>query len=471
MTEQTNQSSSGDQPDLNGPNMSVQKRFKRYIVYGLAVVAACGVGFLSGKVSTGNDASNHVKEDFTVSGELFSYSKHEDKPERTSEEIQKRLSSMFGKHVYLSKVDGSAVYIAVVNGSMYYVDNTGSILIRDAELYSLDRQEIVSARFESELDYSKQLASARTTSQTSLTSFLGSKEQPTLSQQQTKREGAVSSQSNQIKASHSDAVVHKQAPMQQRQREANEVADVDLNNVLGNMSIENSSGEPINPVLMEMAENLDVNSPKFEDQCITIATGVTDITRQTRLFEAMPEANRTREKCGYVYAQKALPQLPDKQLIVYKAQGEEKAVINIMSDYTCGYCARFHRRIPKLNEAGITVRVFPYGRADYFVRDSTQPTVLASNMAAALCEEPERRSVVFDDLLLNARTYAAKPYPDSTPTDACMSLSIVYKLIGNVFNFTHNTPMVFYDNGIFQYGDALTSADAVIKRALEDNVS
>lgn len=54
--------------------------------------------------------------------------------------------------------------------------------------------------------------------------------------------------------------------------------------------------------------------------------------------------------------------LSESQMIVYKAKNE-KAHITVFTDVDCGYCRMLHKEVPKLNEAGVTVRYLAYPRA------------------------------------------------------------------------------------------------------------
>jgi len=49
-------------------------------------------------------------------------------------------------------------------------------------------------------------------------------------------------------------------------------------------------------------------------------------------------------------------------MVVYKADNE-KRVVTVFTDVTCGYCGKLHRSIPELNELGITVRYIGYPRS------------------------------------------------------------------------------------------------------------
>lgn len=48
--------------------------------------------------------------------------------------------------------------------------------------------------------------------------------------------------------------------------------------------------------------------------------------------------------------------------ITFKAK-DEKYVISVFTDITCGYCRKFHQEIDELNDAGVTVRYLAFPRA------------------------------------------------------------------------------------------------------------
>jgi thiol:disulfide interchange protein DsbC len=50
-------------------------------------------------------------------------------------------------------------------------------------------------------------------------------------------------------------------------------------------------------------------------------------------------------------------------MIVFKATGERKAVINVFTDVDCVYCQRLHLEVPELAEMGVEVRYLGYPRA------------------------------------------------------------------------------------------------------------
>ncbi len=61
-------------------------------------------------------------------------------------------------------------------------------------------------------------------------------------------------------------------------------------------------------------------------------------------------------------AKQELNAIPDSRLAVFPAQGNEKAVLNVLTDTSCPYCQKLHQEVGFLQEAGITVRYFPYPR-------------------------------------------------------------------------------------------------------------
>lgn len=48
--------------------------------------------------------------------------------------------------------------------------------------------------------------------------------------------------------------------------------------------------------------------------------------------------------------------------IVFPAEGDEKAVLAVFTDTSCGYCQQLHREIGYLQEAGISVHYYPFPR-------------------------------------------------------------------------------------------------------------
>lgn len=61
--------------------------------------------------------------------------------------------------------------------------------------------------------------------------------------------------------------------------------------------------------------------------------------------------------------QSAMRSISESSMIVYPAKGKQTHFITVFSDIDCPYCAKLHKEIPALNEAGITVRYLGYPRS------------------------------------------------------------------------------------------------------------
>jgi thiol:disulfide interchange protein DsbC len=57
-----------------------------------------------------------------------------------------------------------------------------------------------------------------------------------------------------------------------------------------------------------------------------------------------------------------LSEFEQSDLVVFAANGEQKAVLNVFTDTSCPYCQKLHEEVDKLQDAGITVRYLPYPR-------------------------------------------------------------------------------------------------------------
>ncbi len=59
----------------------------------------------------------------------------------------------------------------------------------------------------------------------------------------------------------------------------------------------------------------------------------------------------------------ALAGFAQEDMVVYPADGEEKAVLRVFTDTTCPFCRRLHQEVPALQAAGVTVRYLPFPRS------------------------------------------------------------------------------------------------------------
>lgn len=76
----------------------------------------------------------------------------------------------------------------------------------------------------------------------------------------------------------------------------------------------------------------------------------------------LEKARNITEESRRTYAADELTAIDDSRLVVFPASGEEKTRLHVFTDTTCGYCQKLHAEIPRLQEAGITVRYLPFPR-------------------------------------------------------------------------------------------------------------
>lgn len=79
------------------------------------------------------------------------------------------------------------------------------------------------------------------------------------------------------------------------------------------------------------------------------------------------------------------------QMIVYKAKNE-KYVVTVFTDITCGYCVKLHHDIQKYNDLGITIRYLAFPRQG-------PNSDVAQQMAAIWCAKD--RKTALNDAKLN----------------------------------------------------------------------
>ena len=110
---------------------------------------------------------------------------------------------------------------------------------------------------------------------------------------------------------------------------------------------------------------------------------------QERGILNVSEQNRGKKRV------KALSTLKDENLVVFKAEGEEKGEVIAFTDTSCGYCQKFHAEIPELNKLGVTVKYVAWPR--YGVQSPAGKVIsdvwCAKDRANAMTMAKTRRSV------------------------------------------------------------------------------
>ncbi|MFK8042784.1 DsbC family protein [Congregibacter sp.] len=58
----------------------------------------------------------------------------------------------------------------------------------------------------------------------------------------------------------------------------------------------------------------------------------------------------------------AIAAVPEKNVIVFPAEGETLSSITVFTDVSCFYCQKLHKEVPELNRRGVEVRYLAYPR-------------------------------------------------------------------------------------------------------------
>ncbi|MFQ6370865.1 bifunctional protein-disulfide isomerase/oxidoreductase DsbC [Shewanella sp. YIC-542] len=75
----------------------------------------------------------------------------------------------------------------------------------------------------------------------------------------------------------------------------------------------------------------------------------------------------------------------EDQMLVYKAKNE-KYVVTVFTDVTCGYCRKLHNQMQQYNDLGITIRYLAYPRQGV-------PSVVADEMEAVWCSKDPKKAM------------------------------------------------------------------------------
>lgn len=111
--------------------------------------------------------------------------------------------------------------------------------------------------------------------------------------------------------------------------------------------------------------------------------------------------------------------------------GETKKVLNVFTDTSCPYCKKLHKEVPKLQEAGIEVRYFPFPRGG-----SRGPGY--ADLKKVWCADDKAK----------AMNIAKGIEPGDLPAGDCKESSFVDRgyALGNQLGVS-GTPALFVENG------------------------
>jgi thiol:disulfide interchange protein DsbC len=127
---------------------------------------------------------------------------------------------------------------------------------------------------------------------------------------------------------------------------------------------------------------------------------------------------------------KTLEALKDKEQIIFKAKGETKHVLRVFTDVDCFYCAKLHREVPELNEAGIEVRYMAFPRAG--LKSETYNT-----MQSVWCADDQQQA------LTNAKSGKA------VPAKSCDNPIAAHYALGQKMGVNGTPALVMPDGQLF----------------------
>ncbi|TGD76104.1 DsbC family protein [Mangrovimicrobium sediminis] len=81
-----------------------------------------------------------------------------------------------------------------------------------------------------------------------------------------------------------------------------------------------------------------------------------------------------------------LAQVDEADMIIFKPEGEPRAVLSVFTDTSCFYCQKLHKEVPELNKRGVEVRYLAFPRAGV-------GSAAYSHMVTAWCSENRQEAL------------------------------------------------------------------------------
>lgn len=121
--------------------------------------------------------------------------------------------------------------------------------------------------------------------------------------------------------------------------------------------------------------------------------------------------------------------IPEEQMVIYPAEGELKATVNIFTDIDCPYCRKLHDEVPALTKMGVQVNYLAFPR-------NGAGTATYKNMVSIWCAEggDKRREAM--DVAKNGGNPEAK---------SCENPVMDQLALGQVMGVTGTPAMVLED--------------------------
>ncbi|MBL4882232.1 MAG: thioredoxin fold domain-containing protein [Oleispira sp.] len=153
--------------------------------------------------------------------------------------------------------------------------------------------------------------------------------------------------------------------------------------------ISQSFGQPVKvKEVISLANDQIVEAVLADGSLVHLTPDLTHMVYRGELYELLPlkPKNITKNR-NNLKRESLMAALDDEELVVFKAKGEEKTVINVFTDIDCGYCRKLHGEVARLNELGISVRYLAYPRSGVTDRRTGQLTASFKKIKSVWCDD------------------------------------------------------------------------------------
>ena len=108
--------------------------------------------------------------------------------------------------------------------------------------------------------------------------------------------------------------------------------------------ISQSFGQPVKvKEVMSLANQQIIEAVLADGSLVHLTPDLTHMIYRGELYELLPmNPNNITKNRNNVKREGLMSSLDNKDLVVFKAKGEEKSVINVFTDIDCGYCRKLH---------------------------------------------------------------------------------------------------------------------------------
>jgi thiol:disulfide interchange protein DsbC len=153
--------------------------------------------------------------------------------------------------------------------------------------------------------------------------------------------------------------------------------------------ISQSFGQPVRvKEVISLANQQIIEAVLADGSLVHLTPDLTHMIYRGELYELLPmKPNNITKNRNNAKRESLMAALDEKELVIFKAKGEEKSVINVFTDIDCGYCRKLHDEVGRLNDLGISVRYLAYPRSGVTDRRTGQLTSSFKKIKSVWCDE------------------------------------------------------------------------------------